>query len=199
MLRFQVHNHNQAAQLKRLGHSPGPAAAATASEDSGWASFDSLPDGASPSHAAAPLPPVRTLGTLGHAGSLPRTSPQRARLVNGGGSMTSSPQRGSQDRQDSFDPFGIQAQETVSPVGVASPSTDGGSVATEAPSETLSRHSALSAFAESLKQPALTVADEDTDPPGSPLQDKMRTVLKHRRSSSEPTPFESWHIYAETS
>ena len=65
----------------------------------------------------------------------------------------------------------------------------------------MSRHSALSAFAESLKQPALMGDDSIT---GSPLSvNKGEGVphkpskKSHRRSTSEPVAMENWNLVEE--
>ena len=117
------------------------------------------------------------------------------RLSNGSMARPQSPQlSGALAGGGGFDPFGIQ-----------SPSTEPGSQ-NDTPSETMSRHSALSAFAESLKQPAL-VGDADADT-GSPASDSSRqqegnsskphkSKRLHRRSSSEPVPIENWNLVEE--
>lgn len=71
----------------------------------------------------------------------------------------------------------------------------------DSPSDTLSRHSALSAFAESLKQPALMDTDADL---GSPLSDSKSdskppktSKRSHRRSTSEPAAIENWNLVAD--
>jgi len=69
------------------------------------------------------------------------------------------------------------------------------------PSETLSRHSALSAFAESLKQPALMGDGVDKGSPLSISRDESRprnpSKKSHRRSTSEPVAIENWNLVEE--
>lgn len=98
-----------------------------------------------------------------------------------------------------FDPFGNQPSEAAW-TPVADPGSGNGT-----PSETMSRHSALSAFAESLKQPALAGdAEGELSSPlsaGTPQEPvprphhhqhhHLKTLRRHRRSTSEPVPLEN--------
>lgn len=71
----------------------------------------------------------------------------------------------------------------------------------DSPSDTMSRHSALSAFAESLKQPALADNDRDSSSPlsdsKSEIKPQKQTRKSHRRSTSEPTAMENWNLVAD--
>lgn len=93
-----------------------------------------------------------------------------------------------------FDAFATSSQDGVV-------SLSGQDSAHNSPSETMSRHSALSAFAESLKQPALMADDSEL---GSPLSDTKAeskpykpSKRAHRRSTSEPVAMENWTLVVE--
>lgn len=96
-----------------------------------------------------------------------------------------------------FDAFGRGSFDAT-----AANSVSGQDSLHDSPSDTMSRHSALSAFAESLKQPALMGDDSNT---GSPLSDSTRAEAKsykpskksHRRSTSEPVAMENWNLVEE--
>lgn len=96
----------------------------------------------------------------------------------------------------SFEIFNSNSQDAT---GNFAPGPESGH---DSPSEALSRHTALSAFAESLKQPAL-MGDTERDA-SSPLSDsraeaKTQKPLRksHRRSTSEPVAIENWNLMEE--
>ena len=95
-----------------------------------------------------------------------------------------------------FDAFSTQTwgEDNPNPPGTTSGGVD-------SPSDSVSRHSALSAFAESLKQPALMGNGVDE---GSPLSTQaldsnpQKPAKKsHRRSTSEPVAIENWALVEE--
>jgi len=93
-----------------------------------------------------------------------------------------------------FDAFGIHSGGSDKPHPRGPTSNSG----VDSPSESLSRHSALSAFAESLKQPALMGDGVDEGSPLStpPPESKPHKPAKksHRRSTSEPVAIENWAL-----
>lgn len=102
--------------------------------------------------------------------------------------------------------FGGQVQGTTPHSSQAnSPKTDSFSLGS--PSETMSRKSALSAFEESLKQPALTSNDSNVASPLSesiPQESRTKSMPKfskrtHRRSTSEPVAIENWNLIKDQS
>ncbi|KAK9806620.1 hypothetical protein WJX73_000737 [Symbiochloris irregularis] len=177
MKQLQAENANQAAQLRKLAPqgSTGPASPAAG----GWvASFDEGQPVISP-HSAASLDASATSSR--HSSPARTMSPPRVPTALSLPSAASQPHP---HPQSSFDPFGI---------GEAPGSTEG------AASESAMSTEKFDAFGEDDEDATTPLASGNRGPNPNklvqvPSQSKARLKNLHRRTSSEPTPVDSWHL-----